>query len=141
TTLGTSGTVEAPEARLGFGAGGRLATLRPRGGDVVAAGDDIATLDAAELEARRQQAEALLAAAAARLAELEEGARPEELAQAEAERTAAAERLADAERDLERTATLLAGGAVPAEALDKARTARDVAAARLAPATARVPLA
>ena len=112
-SLATAGTVEATEARLAFETGGRLATVVPREGDVVAVGAELATLDAAELSSRRDQAVAQVAAAAARLGELERGARPEELLQAEAERTAAAERLADAERDLARTDTLLAGGAVP----------------------------
>ena len=140
STLVTAGTVEATEARLGFEAGGRLAAVGPREGDVVVAGAELARLDAAELAARRDQATAQLAAATARLDELEQGARPDELLQAEAERTAAAERLADAERDLERTSTLLAGGAVAREALDKAQMARDVAASRLAQVSAQARL-
>lgn len=138
--LATAGTVEATETRLGFETGGRLAALGPREGELVAAGAEVARLDAAELQARRDQAAAQAASAAARLEELRQGARPEELRQAEAERRAAAERLADAERDVERTATLLAGGAVPREALDKAQTARDVAAARLEQAQAQAAL-
>ena len=126
-----SGTVEATEARLGFEAGGRLLAVAPQEGDTVAAGSDLARLDDAELVARRDQAAAQVAAAAARLAELQAGARPEEIAQAAAEHAAGRERLADAERDLERTRTLVAGGAAPREALDKAQTAHDVAAQRL----------
>jgi HlyD family secretion protein len=138
--LRASGTVEATEARLGFETGGRLLAVLPHEGDAVGSGADLARLDRAELEARREQAVAQVAAAAARLAELEAGARPEEIAQAEAERRAAAERLADAERDLGRTRTLLDGGAVPREALDKAQTQRDVAAARLRQTTEQVTL-
>jgi HlyD family secretion protein len=138
--LVTAGTVEATEARLAFETGGRLVTVVPREGDVVAVGAELATLDAAELGARRDQAVAQVEGAAARLGELERGARPEELLQAEAERTAAAERLADAERDLARADTLLAGGAVAREAVDKARTARDLAAARLEQAAAQARL-
>jgi HlyD family secretion protein len=138
--LQTAGTVEATEARLAFETGGRLASLGPREGELVAAGAELGRLDAADLTARRAQAAAQVAAAAARLAELEEGARPEEVAQAEAERLAAAERLADAERDLGRTRILLEGGAVSRESLDKAQTARDLAAARLAQAQAQAAL-
>ena len=129
--LRASGTVEATEARLGFESGGRLLAVLPHEGDAVGAGAELAHLDRAELEAKREQALAQVAAASARLAELEAGARPEEIAQADAERRAAAERLEDAERDVARTRKLYDGGAVPREQLDKAQTARDVAAARL----------
>jgi HlyD family secretion protein len=129
--LRASGTVEATEARLGFEGGGRLLAVSPHEGDVVAAGADLARLDDAELAARREQSAAQVAAATARLAELEAGTRPEEKAQAEAERREAGERLADAERDLDRTRTLVEGGASPREALDKAQTARDVASQRV----------
>ncbi len=138
--LAASGTVEATEAQLGFEAGGRLVDVGPHEGDAVVAGQQLASLDAADLRSRRDQAAAQLAAASARLAELEAGPRREEIAQAEAERQAAAERLADAERDLERTRTLEDGGAVPHEALDKAKTAREVAASRLAQASEQVAL-
>jgi HlyD family secretion protein len=129
--LRLTGTVEATDTRLAFETGGRIARLTVREGDTVAAGSEVATLDDAELTARREQAAAQLAAAQARLAELESGARPEEVTQAEAERTAAAERLADAERELERTRLLTSGGAAPREALDKAELGRELAAARL----------
>jgi len=138
--LRASGTVEATEARLGFEGGGRLLAVTPREGDVVAAGADLARLDDAELAARRDQSAAQVAAAAARLAELEAGTRPEERAQAEAERRAASERLADAERDLDRTRTLVEGGASPREALDKAQTARDMASERVTQASQQVTL-
>jgi HlyD family secretion protein len=126
-----TGTVEATDARLGFEAGGRLATVVPREGQPVTAGLELATLDGAEPAARREQAAAVVAAAQARLAELERGPRAEEIVQAEAERTTAAERLADAERELARARLLVEGGAAPQEALDKASLAREVAAARV----------
>ncbi|HXT50257.1 MAG TPA: secretion protein HlyD, partial [Thermoanaerobaculia bacterium] len=129
--LRASGTVEATEARLGFESGGRLLAVGPHEGDAVAAGAELARLDRAELEARRAQAAAQVEAAAARLAELEAGSRGEEIAQAEAQRRAAAEQLGEADRELARTRTLVEGGAMPREALDKAKTARDVAAERV----------
>jgi HlyD family secretion protein len=63
-------------------------------------------------------------------AELRAGARPEELAQAREAARAARERHVDAQRDLERARTLLAGGAIAQEVVDKAQLAVDVAAAQ-----------
>lgn len=125
--LSASGTVEATEASLGFQAAGRIERILVSEGDRVRAGDTLAVLDRAELEARQAQARAQLSAAEAALSELERGARSEELAQArEADSTAAA-RLADAQRDLARAQLLFRGGAASQEAFDKARFAADVA--------------
>lgn len=139
-TLVASGTVEATDARLGFQVGGRLRAVTPREGEAVAAGAELAALADEEPRAALAQAEALVAAAAARLAELEAGPRAEEVTQAESERRAAAERLADADRDLERARTLAAGGAIPREAAEEAQLARDLAAARLEGASAQTRL-
>lgn len=125
--LAASGTVEATDADLGFGIAGRIAVIEAREGDRVRAGQVLARLDDAELQARSAAAEAQLAAARALLAELEGGARPEELAQVRAAERAAAERLEDAQRDVERARRLLEGGAISQEALDKAETMYEVA--------------
>ncbi len=125
-TLAASGTVEATDAQLGFAGAGRIESIDVREGDAVAAGQELARLDRAELEARRAQAVAQVAAARAALADLERGSRREEIAQARAALTAAEERRRDAQRDLERTRRLYEGGAVSREALDKAETALDV---------------
>lgn len=129
-SLEASGTVEATDARLGFGTPGRVETVSVREGDAVAQGALLATLRRTEAQARRDQAAAQLDAARARLAELERGFRGEEVAQARAEDDAAAQRLADAERELERADRLLAGGAISREAHDKTALARDVARAQ-----------
>ncbi|HET7632595.1 MAG TPA: HlyD family efflux transporter periplasmic adaptor subunit [Gemmatimonadaceae bacterium] len=122
-----SGTVEATDADLGFAVPGRIATVLPHEGDRVKAGDTLALLDRTELAARRAQATAALAAARAGLAELQRGARPEELAQARVADSTAAARLTNAQRDLDRVTKLFDGGAVSRETLDKARLALDVA--------------
>ncbi len=122
-----SGTVEATEAALGFQLPGRIERVVPNEGDRVQAGDQLAWLDRTELEARRAQAAAQLAAARALLAELHAGARSEELAQARETARAAAERHTDAQRDFERVQRLLQGGAVSQEAYDKAKLALEVA--------------
>jgi HlyD family secretion protein len=126
-----SGTVEATDAQLGFRAGGRIVAVGPREGDEVAAGQELAALDRAEAEARRDQARAAVAGAEARLAELESGFRAEEVAAAAAAADAARERLAAAARDLERARLLLDGGAISPEEYDRAELARDVAASQL----------
>jgi HlyD family secretion protein len=128
--LVASGTVEATDAQLGFQAAGRIVALAPREGDRVTAGQELARLDRAELEARRAQSEAQVEAAQAALAELERGSRREEIAQARAAVAVAEERRQDAERDLARTRRLFEGGAVSREALDKAQVALDVARAQ-----------
>lgn len=118
--LEASGTVEATEAALGFQVPGRIERVGPNEGDAVKAGDELAWLDRTELRARLAQARALLA-------ELEAGARSEELAQAREAAGAAEDRLADAQRDFQRVQRLFQGGAVSQEALDKAQLALDVA--------------
>jgi HlyD family secretion protein len=138
--LTASGTVEASDATLGFEIPGRITEVGPREGDLVAAGQRLATLASRELEAQVSQAAARVAAAEARLRLLEAGFRPEEVAQGRAAATAARRRLADAERDLERTRTLHAGGAVPQEALDKATLAGELAAADAEQAAERLSL-
>jgi len=122
-----AGTVEATEADLGFQVPGRIDSIAVREGDRVAAGQELAWLDRAELTARRQQAVAQVATARARLTELESGFRDEEVAQGRAAARAAEQRLADAERDLERTRRLHEGGAVSRQQLDNAETALTVA--------------
>jgi HlyD family secretion protein len=138
--LTASGTVEATDAQLGFQAAGRIAEIRVREGDQVAAGDVLAHLDRSELTARREQAAAAVEAARAQLRDLELGSRSEEVAEAAAAVEAARDRLADAQRDAERTAMLFAGGAVPAEADDKARLGVEMAASQLTQAEERLRL-
>jgi len=138
--LVSAGTVEATEARLGFQSAGRIERVAVREGDAVAAGKELAALEADELRARREQAAAQVAAARAALAELERGFRPEEIAQARAARDAAHQRLADAERDLARTDRLHQGGAVSREAYDKAAMALELAASQGAQADEQLKL-
>jgi HlyD family secretion protein len=102
-----------------------------REGDRVMADQPLARLDSKELEARLAAARAQIAAARAQLTELEQGPRRQEIAQARAAMAAATSRLEDARRELERARTLFDGGANSREALDRAQTAEQVAAAQL----------
>jgi HlyD family secretion protein len=127
--LAASGTVEATEADLGFELPGRIARVEPREGDAVAPGQELAALEAEELDAARAAASAQVDAAQARLAELERGARSEEVGQVEAAARAARERAEEAAREAERAERLFQGGALSRADRDRAATARDVASA------------
>ena len=121
--LTASGTVEATEGQLAFQAAGRIEDIGPREGDRVTAGQALASLDRSEINARRAQLVAQLAAVRAGLAELRSGFRQEEIAQGRAGLRAAETQVGDAERDLERARLLHDGGAVSKEALEKSELA------------------
>jgi HlyD family secretion protein len=129
-----SGTVEATSADLGFNVPGRVEVVEVREGDRVTRGQLLARLDAAELEARSSAAQAQVAAARAVLAELEAGARSEEVSQGRTALRSATRRLDDAARDLARARRLFEGGAISREALDRAETAYELAEAGVASA-------
>ncbi len=126
-TLQASGTVEATEADLAFQVPGRVATVAVEEGDAVTPGQELATLDRSDLEAARAGARARLAAASARLQELERGARPEELAQARAALRAARQKADEAQREAARAGRLFEGGAISRKERDQAATAAEVA--------------
>src|SRR5688500_3408294 len=121
--LEASGTVEATEADLGFPLSGTIERIPVGEGDPVAAGDTLAILDHAALESRRAGAAAAVDAARARLAELEHGFRPQEVAQARSSAEAAAQRLEEARTEAERSRALYAGEAISRRELDRAETA------------------
>ncbi|HSG47637.1 MAG TPA: efflux RND transporter periplasmic adaptor subunit [Longimicrobiales bacterium] len=129
TAVEASGTVEATEADLGFQLAGRLVDLRVREGDAVAAGDTLALLDASELRAGLEAAEAQASAARARLREMESGSRPQEVAAARAALAAAQENEAQARREAERARRLHDGGALSRQALEQAETRLEAARA------------
>lgn len=79
-----SGNIEITEAQASFKAAGRIDARLVSEGDVVHAGQIIARLDRVELAQQVALQQAEVQGAAADLAELEAGSRPEELAQGEA---------------------------------------------------------
>lgn len=79
-----SGTIETREIRVGSKAGGRVTEVLAEEGQEVQPGQPLVRFDIAELQTQRAQAEARIAQQQARLARLQHGARPEELAQARA---------------------------------------------------------
>jgi HlyD family secretion protein len=79
-----SGNIEITDAQASFKAAGRIDARLVSEGDVVSAGQIIARLDRIELAQQVALQQAEFQAAAADLAELEAGSRPEEIAQGEA---------------------------------------------------------
>ena len=126
-TILASGTVEATEADLGFLISGRLEHIAVREGDRVRQEEELAWLDRAELLAAKRAAEAQGEAARARLVELQQGFRTEEVSQGRAALRAAEHRLADARRELDRTRRLFEGGAVSEQQLEAHETALTLA--------------
>lgn len=135
--LFASGTVEATDADLGFQRPGRIGTVNAIEGARVSPGTLLARLDARELDAQVDAASAAVAAAEARLAELNAGSRTQDLAAAQAAVEAATQRATEAERDAERANTLFAGGAISRQAMQRASTMLDVARADLEQAMQR----
>ena len=78
-----SGVIEADRMRLGSLVGGRVAEVLVHEGDRVKSGDLLVLLDPFDLDARKERANAELAAATARLAEMRAGFRPEQIRAAE----------------------------------------------------------
>lgn len=127
-----SGNIEVTDARLGFKIPGRVAERLVSEGDHVRAGQLVARLDDAEQREQLALRRAEQAAAAAMLAELEAGSRPQEIAAVEASlRSAEAER----ERvrlDFERQRELRDKEAIAAREFELARAQLLVAEARVA---------
>jgi membrane fusion protein YbhG len=135
-----SGTVEITEADLGFQRPGRVDSIAVREGDEVVAGQMLAWLDRQELDAQRDAAQSQRDAATARLAELEAGARSEDVAQAREAVRAATERETNARREGDRARRLFEGGAISERTRDAAATAFEVASADRAAAEDRLDL-
>jgi HlyD family secretion protein len=140
-SLEASGTVEATETDLGFPLPGTVEAIAVEEGDLVAAGDTLALVDAAAVRSQRDAAEAALDAARARLVELERGLRPQEVAQARASADAAGKRLEEARLEVERARALYAGEAISRRELDRAETALATAGADAERARAQLDLA
>ena len=88
-TIAGNGTIEATEVELGARISGRLLTVGPREGEAVTRGQEVAVLEAAELEAQVAQARGNLGAAEAAFAEAAAGTRAEEIRRLKAQLQAA----------------------------------------------------
>jgi HlyD family secretion protein len=108
----------------------RLANEYVRRGDMLKAGDRIATLETTDAEIAVTNAEAALGQANAELANILYGRRPEEIAAIDASLKAAEVQQDDDKRTLDRRKDLNARGFASQADLDAAQTAYDVAASR-----------
>ena len=128
------GNVDVREVSLGFRAAGRLAQMLHEEGDVVNAGDLLATIDSGPAKENLAIVDAELASAEAQLNSVRAGARPQEIAQARAAVRAAQASFDDAERGAARQAQLLKTQSTSRTQADTAQALRDSAAAQLASA-------
>lgn len=129
--LTLQGNIDVRQVNLSFKVGGRIDTLAVDEGDPVKAGQTVATLERRYFEDDLRLAKATRDAAAAALLRLENGSRPEEIAEARelvAERQAT---LVRAREDLDRAEQAFKTGATSRQDLAQARAARDEAQARL----------
>ncbi len=110
---------------------GRVAWIGVDKGDKVKAGQVIVRLEDEEYRAQVQQQEGQLANLEAKLAELQHGSRPEEIAKARADRDEAQADLEDSKVTLDRTKQLAGEGVLAKQALDDARAKYDQAAAKV----------
>lgn len=110
---------------------GRVTEVRIHRGDSVKAGDVLIKLEDSEYQAHVRSADAAVAALKAQLAELKAGSRPQEIDAAKAAVTASEATLKNASLELGRLQKLDREGAVAKQELDRARTAHEVARARL----------
>ncbi len=135
-----SGNVEVTETRASFRIGGRVDARLASEGDVIHAGQILARLDRVELAQQVALQQADVHAAAADLAELEAGSRPEEIAQGEA---ALARARAEEDRwraEAARQDALYQQDVVSARELEAARAALEVARAQARDADERLAL-
>ena len=128
-----SGTIETDESRVASRYGGRVEAIMASEGDALAPGQAIARLNAAELEARRRQAEAVLA-------ELQAGPRAEEIQTARSEWESAAAELEFARADARRASELFGDGTIPEAERDRAASRADSLEKSVAAAKSRLDL-
>ncbi|MGC1310121.1 MAG: HlyD family efflux transporter periplasmic adaptor subunit [Phormidesmis sp.] len=115
----TGEIVALRSSELGFERGGELVEVMAKEGDRVQTGDPIARLDVRNLQTQRLQIEAQKAQAQARLAELQNGARPEDIAAAAAAVRDLEQQLTLRETQARRREYLFERGAIAQEQLDE----------------------
>ena len=109
----------------------RIAAESVRRGDVLKAGDPVATLETTDAEIAVDNARSALAQAKSDLANIQYGRRPEEIAAIDAQLKAAEVQSDDDKRTLDRRRDLFNRGFAAQSDLDAAQTAYDVAFSRV----------
>jgi len=133
-----SGHVEATEVVVSTKVAGTIEKRLVDEGDLVEAGQEIATIDTTDARLARDGARAERSQAEAELRLRLAGSREEDVREARAQVARAEADLEGAEKDLERMEGLLAAGSGTTKARDDARTRRDVAKASLDAARERL---
>ncbi|MBV9930058.1 MAG: HlyD family efflux transporter periplasmic adaptor subunit [Alphaproteobacteria bacterium] len=128
------GNVDIREVDLAFRVPGRIARIAVEEGQKVRAGDELAALDTASLEARIGEAGAQVEQARAQLAKVRNGNRPQDIGQARARVAAASAAAKAAEEQYRRRAALVGPGAISRAVWDQTVADRNRARAQLAEA-------
>jgi len=129
--LALQGNVEVRQVNLGFKVAGRIEKLLVDEGDVVKAGQPLASLEKVYFEDALAQAKGLRDQAAANYAKLKAGNRVEDIAQAEATLTQQQATLQTTTQTLDRAQALLNSASGTIAAYDDAMGAQREAAARV----------
>jgi HlyD family secretion protein len=127
-----SGDIDVRQVNLSFKVSGRIAGLAVDEGDAVKAGQVLATLDKSYFEDDLRHERAQRDSQAALLARLQNGSRPEEIAQARANVALCRATLENARLTARRQESLAGQGAASRQAADNATAAERQAAAQLA---------
>jgi HlyD family secretion protein len=135
------GNVDIRKVDLGFRVGGQVAEVAFEEGDRVQAGQVLARLDGAPYQDELNLALARQEQAAAHLAKLKAGNRPQEIVQAEALVRERQTTVNNAQLEYQRMASLVESGAVARQAFDNADANLKEAEARLATAKEGLKLA
>jgi len=134
------GNVDIREVSLGFRVGGRLESILFDEGEAVTKDQVLAKLDATPLENQLAEAEAVVAGKRARLAELKNGFRVEEIQQAEAALEMAVSQSKLADLNYQRQQMLDKNEVGTRQVLDATRTEAEVAKASVEAAKAKLAL-
>lgn len=126
-SITATGTIEITRADITPKVGGYITALTIKEGDKLTAGQIVARIARADLDAQLLRDELALSKAEAQLQDLEKGARPQERAEAVANLSAARAVRDKAQVDYQRYDKLLTQGAISTQQLDAARQALDVA--------------
>ncbi len=135
------GNADVRVVNLAFEASGRITAMPIQEGGRVSKGEVLAHLDTRRLSLARDAAKSQVAAQGARLAELEAGARPEEIAKLRADLELAGIQAANARRNAERVRGMATKKLASPQQLDDARTAANAASARVRSTQAALDLA
>lgn len=131
TEITLYGNIDLRQVDLAFNGSQRIARLLVEEGDRVAPGQELGFLEKDRLEASVMQAAGKVDAQRHGVARLENGTRPEEIAQARANVQSAQSDLKNTRLRHERLKRVVGGGAASEQDVDSARTAVEVAEARL----------